>query len=88
MTNLPSLFLALNLMVGAIMIPDHDDYDECDGDKLDGRAILILYDHSNLKVPSQAIMDKIKMNANYRLKEKWGVKDLKCVLPSGVCKLE
>ena len=32
MTNLPSLFLALNLMVGAIMVPDGDQ-DEVDNDE-------------------------------------------------------
>ena len=74
-------------MVGAIMIPDHDDYDECDCDKLNGGAILILYDHSNLHVWSHAVMDKKKLT-NYHLKEKRWVEDLKCVLPSRGWELE
>ena len=32
MANLPFLFFALNLMVGAIMLPDHD-HDEVDNDE-------------------------------------------------------
>ena len=48
--------IMMNLMVGAIMIPDNDI--DCDVDEQNGAAVLILSDHSNLKVPRPAIMNK------------------------------
>ena len=41
MANLPFLFFALNLMVGAIMVPDHD-HDEVDGDDEDNLMVTMV----------------------------------------------
>ena len=41
MANLPFLFFALNLMVGAMMVPDHD-HDEVDGDDDDNLMVTMV----------------------------------------------